>query len=79
MSNACCGAGLACNDDCLQLTERELEICGTVCSSGAPIGFSTIKKTVGYHQEIVSRILRRLVTYGVIERASGKYRRKVGQ
>jgi DNA-binding HxlR family transcriptional regulator len=79
MSHACCIACPTCNEDCLQLTDREFQVCETVCLSGAPISFSAVKRTVGFHQEIVSRTLKRLVVYGAIERVGGKYRRKVGQ
>jgi DNA-binding MarR family transcriptional regulator len=61
--------------DCLQLTEREAAVCSTICISEEPLAFSLIKKNVGYHQEIVSRILRRLVTHGAIEKVRGRYRR----
>jgi len=49
-----------------------------VCVSVEPVAFSTIKSTLGYHQEVVSRILRRLVKHRAIEKVNGKYRR-VGQ
>jgi len=78
LSSPCCVA--ACEDgDCLQLTERESRVCETVCGSTGPIGFSAVKRSVGLHQELVSRILRRLTTYGAIERFEGKYRRRAGQ
>ncbi|MDA4124823.1 MAG: hypothetical protein OK438_05165 [Thaumarchaeota archaeon] len=79
MSQACCISCPTCNEVPLQLTERELQICEAVCSSSTPIGFSALKRSVGYHQEIVSRVLKRLLVYGAIERVRGKYRRKVGQ
>jgi hypothetical protein len=79
MSETCCVACPTCHEDYLQLTVRELEICETVCSSGVPIGFSAVKRAVGYHQEVVSRTLKRLVTYGALERVGGKYRRRIGQ
>ena len=63
------------SSDCLQLTERESEVCMAICASGEPIAFSTLRSRVGYHQEIVSRILRRLVKHGAIEKFRGKYRR----
>jgi len=50
----------------------------TVCGSMEPVAFSTIRSTLGYHQEVVSRILRRLVKHRAIEKVHGKYRR-VGQ
>jgi predicted transcriptional regulator len=65
--------------DCLQLTERELRVCETVCGSTEPLGFSAVKRSVGLHQELVSRILRRLAIYGAIEKVHGKYRRRIGQ
>ncbi|QQG48291.1 MAG: hypothetical protein HY247_05945 [archaeon] len=79
ISASCCVACPECNDDYLQLTDREMRICETVCSSSAPIGFSAVKRAVGLHQEVVSRTLKRLVNYGALERVSGKYRRKTGQ
>jgi DNA-binding HxlR family transcriptional regulator len=63
------------NPDCLQMTEREAAVCGTVCLSEQPVAFSTIRNAVGYHQEVVSRILKRLVNHGAIEKVRGKYRR----
>jgi len=79
MSATCCIACPDCHDDFLQLTERELEICEAVCTSSVPVGFSTVRRAVGYHQEVVSRTLRRLLTYGAIEKTDGKYRCKVSQ
>lgn len=67
------------SSDCLQLTERESRVCETVCGSAEPMGFSAVKKSVGLHQELVSRILRRLTIYGEIEKVEGKYRRRAGQ
>ena len=61
--------------DCLQLTEREVAVCSTICTSSQPVTFSLIKDAVGYHQEVVSRILRRLVNYGAVEKFRGRYRR----
>ncbi|MBI3840533.1 MAG: hypothetical protein HY297_01015 [Thaumarchaeota archaeon] len=79
MSGVCCVACPACTDDYLQLTDREFQVCETVCSSDTPIGFSAVKRAVGFHQEVLSRILKRLVVYGALERVRGKYRRRVGQ
>lgn len=65
-----------CGDSaCLQLTEREEQVCMTICTSEEPVAFSTVKKTLGFHQEVVSRILRRLVNHGAVEKVGGKYRR----
>ena len=63
------------SSDCLQLTEREAQVCLTICTSEEPVGFSTVKRTLGYHQEVVSRILKRLVNHGAVEKFKGKYRR----
>lgn len=65
--------------DCLQLTEREASVCSAICASVEPIGFAAIRTKLGYHQEVMSRILRRLVRYGAVEKEGGRYRRKVGQ
>lgn len=54
-------------------------VCETVCESAEPVGFSAVRRSVGLHQELVSRILRRLATYGAIEKVQGKYRGKCGQ
>jgi predicted transcriptional regulator len=75
MSGACCVAQCA-GSDCLQLTDRELLVCETVCESSEPLGFSAVKRSVGLHQELVSRILRRLTTYGAIEKVQEKYKRR---
>ncbi|HZW85056.1 MAG TPA: helix-turn-helix domain-containing protein [Nitrososphaerales archaeon] len=61
--------------DCLQLTEREAEVCVAVCSSSEPVSFSKVRDAVGLHQELVSRILRRLMNYGAIEKSRDGYRR----
>jgi predicted transcriptional regulator len=61
--------------DCLQLTEREAQVCMTICSSKEPLAFSVVKNRLGYHQEVVSRILKRLVNYRAVEKFKGKYRR----
>ena len=47
----------------------------TVCDSSEPVTFSAIKSALGYHQEVVSRILRRLVNHRAIEKVRGRYRR----
>ena len=78
LSASCCSAPCQ-NTDCLQLTERELRVCEAVCGSAEPLGFSAVKRSVGLHQELVSRILRRLTTHGAIEKVHGKYKRRVGQ
>lgn len=75
MSLACCFASACDSPDCLQLTEREARVCDAICGSPEPVAFSAIKGALGYHQEVVSRILKRLMNHGVIEKTRGRYRR----
>ncbi len=75
MSATCCPMEMCGSPDCLQLTEREMRVCTAICSSTEPVAFSALKNGLGYHQEVVSRILRRLVNHGAIVKASGRYRR----
>jgi len=46
-----------------------------ICSSAEPLAFSVVRDRLGFHQEVVSRILKRLVNYGAVEKFRGKYRR----
>ena len=46
-----------------------------ICSSQEPIAFSALKTALGYHQEVVSRILKRLMNHGAIEKTDGRYQR----
>ncbi|MDG6983540.1 MAG: hypothetical protein JRN28_03200 [Nitrososphaerota archaeon] len=75
---SCCAVPTCNSPGCLQLTERETQVCATICSSPEPVAFSAIKEAVGFHQEVVSRILRRLLNYRAVEKVEGKYR-QVGQ
>ena len=75
MSLSCCPVAMCDWSDCLQLTEREALVCITICSSSEPLAFSAVKNRLGYHQEVVSRILKRLMNYGAVEKFRGKYRR----
>ena len=74
MSVSRCPVAVCESPDCLQLTEREARVCMTICSSEEPMAFSAVKNRLGYHQEVVSRILKRLMTYGAVEKFMGKYR-----
>ena len=49
-------------------------MCTTICSSEEPLAFTVVKNGLGYHQEVVSRILERLMNYGTVEKFRGKYR-----
>jgi len=75
MSMTCCPASGCDNPDCLQLTEREAEVCMAICDSDDPVTFSALKTRLGYHQEVISRILRRLLNHRAIEKVRGRYRR----
>jgi len=46
-----------------------------ICKSEEPVTFSALKNSLGYHQEVISRILRRLVNHRAIEKVRGRYRR----
>jgi DNA-binding HxlR family transcriptional regulator len=37
------------------------------------VGFNDVRRAVGLHQEIVSRILRRLVNHGAVRKEGGRY------
>ncbi len=76
LGTACCETLECDSGDCLQLTPREEDVCITVCDSGTPLSFSRIKERSGLHQEVLSRILRRLSIYGALEKVDGKYRRR---
>jgi predicted transcriptional regulator len=75
MAASCCSVSMCDSSDCLQLTEREEQVCMAICASTEPVTFSSLKKTLGYHQEVISRILKRLMNYQAIERVRGRYRR----
>ena len=59
---------------CVQLTEREFSVCNFICASKGPVTFSQMKKSTELHQEILSRIVRRLVIHGVVKKEEGGYR-----
>ena len=75
MSVSCCSVSTCDSSECLQLTEREAQVCVTIYDSAEPVAFSTLRGALGYHQEVLSRILRRLVNYRAIEKVRGRYRR----
>ena len=77
LGTTCCDILDCDSGDCLQLTPREEVVCITVCDSGTPLSFSRIKERSGLHQEVLSRILRRLSVYGALEKVDGKYRRRL--
>jgi len=77
MQVVCCSATAAegCgSDECVELTEREFSVCALVCRAGGPVSFNELKRETSLHQEILSRIMRRLTIHGAIEKVDGGYR-----
>jgi DNA-binding HxlR family transcriptional regulator len=66
-------------DDCVQLTHREASVCVTLCTSNEPMSFSELKLALGLHQEILSRIVRRLTIHGLAAKVDGKYQGRCGR
>jgi hypothetical protein len=73
----CCSVEGCTGVDCIDLTEREAQGCAVICSSAEPVSFTEVRKVCNFHQSIVSRILRRLVIHGVIEKSVKGYRRSM--
>jgi DNA-binding IclR family transcriptional regulator len=75
-----CASG-ACGDesDCVQLTERESAVCRAICESPAPVSFGELKERADLHQEVLSRVIRRLTVHGLVEKTGGRYSCKRSQ
>ena len=69
----CCPTVVCESSECLQLTAREAKVCSTICISAEPVTFSALKRNLGYHQEVLSRILKRLMNHGAIKKVRGRY------
>jgi hypothetical protein len=68
----CCEAG----GSCVELTQREYTVCSEICAASSSISFSELKQRSAFHQEILSRILRRLEVHGLVQKLpSGGYQR----
>ena len=67
-----CGLDCARND-CVELTDREISVCRLICTSREPIPFSLLKRASNLHQELVSRIIKRLVTHHVVTKTASGY------
>jgi DNA-binding IclR family transcriptional regulator len=65
--------------DCVQLTERESTVCSVICGSSEPVSFGRLKEATSLHQEIVSRIVRRLVVHGLVRKTDEGYLGECGQ
>jgi DNA-binding HxlR family transcriptional regulator len=75
MELVCC-EGNTDRSQCIELTDRESSVCKAICFSSEPVSFSQLKRSTQLHQEILSRIVRRLVIYGVVRKGpNGRYRK----
>lgn len=61
-------------DDCVELTSRELAVCTVICESVSPVSFTRLKESTNLHQEILSRVVRRLTVHGLVKKVDGKYK-----
>jgi DNA-binding HxlR family transcriptional regulator len=62
------------SNECVELTSRESSICDAICGSPEPISFTQLKESMDLHQEIVSRVVRRLTIHGLVRKVNGKYK-----
>jgi DNA-binding HxlR family transcriptional regulator len=75
MELVCC-QGNADRDRCIELTDRESSVCKAICFSPEPVSFSQLKRSTQLHQEILSRIVHRLLVHGVVKKEiDGRYRK----
>jgi DNA-binding MarR family transcriptional regulator len=73
-----CASGGCGPDDCVELTERESSVCSIVCNSPQPVSFSLLRESTNLHQEILSRIIRRLSVHGLVRKVDGRYEGRCG-
>jgi uncharacterized membrane protein len=58
-----------------ELREREEEVLRSIVEMGGVARFYRLRKKTKYHQEVLSRVLKRLVRYGYLVRnGEGGYR-----
>ena len=69
-----CSSGNRDLEQCVELTDREFSVCNFICASRGPVSFSELKDSTELHQEILSRIVRRLVIHGVVKKEEGRYK-----
>jgi predicted transcriptional regulator len=69
----CLADGCTDDADCVQLTDRESSVCEVICNSTAPISFGELKEATNLHQEIVSRVVHRLMIHGLVRKTDGKF------
>jgi hypothetical protein len=60
--------------ECVELTNRESFVCQIICMASKPVTFSELKEVSNLHQEVVSRILRRLVVHGLVTKTERTYK-----
>lgn len=48
-------------------------VCNVICGAPEAISFSELRRTTSLHQEVVSRIVRRLTVHGLVKKVDGKY------
>ncbi len=60
-------------NECVELTSREWAVCDAICSSTEPISFTRLKTSTDLHQEVLSRVVRRLAIHGLVRKVDGKY------
>ena len=60
--------------DCVELTDREVSVCSVICDSAEPVSFTQLKDATDLHQEIISRVVRRLAIYGLVTKVEGRYK-----
>ena len=69
-----CCSGNRDRSQCVELTERESSVCRRICRSQEPVSFSQLRRSTRLHQEILSRICRRLVVHGLVRKVEdGRY------
>jgi DNA-binding HxlR family transcriptional regulator len=68
-----CAAANCDPSECVELTNRESLVCSIVCQSREPVSFTRLKEATDFHQEVLSRIVRRLAVHGLVRKVDGKY------
>jgi len=74
-----CAAGNCDTSECVELTNRESLVCSIVCQSQEPVSFTRLKEATDFHQEVLSRIVRRLAVHGLVKKVDGKYLGECGR
>lgn len=61
-------------EDCVELTDKEWGVCRSISEAEEGVRFGDLKRSSQLHQEVLSRIVRRLRVHGLVENVDGKYR-----